>query len=56
VGAAANMALLGGWIFLVARLLYVPAYLSGVPVIRTLIWGAAWVGLIFMLIPLLQRA
>ena len=56
VGTAAAMALTGGWVFFIARVLYVPAYMSGVPVIRTLIWGGAWVGLIMMLIPLLDRA
>jgi uncharacterized MAPEG superfamily protein len=55
-GTAAAMALTGGWVFFIARLLYVPAYLSGVPVIRTLIWVAGWVGLVMMLIPLLDRA
>jgi uncharacterized MAPEG superfamily protein len=55
VGTAAAMALTGGWVFLVARVLYVPAYLSGVPVIRTLIWVASWAGLVMMLIPLLDR-
>jgi uncharacterized MAPEG superfamily protein len=55
VGTAAATALTGGWIFLVARVLYVPAYLSGVPVIRTLIWVGSWVGLVMMLIPLLDR-
>jgi uncharacterized MAPEG superfamily protein len=55
VGTAAAMALTGGWVFLVARALYVPAYLSGVPVIRTLIWVASWVGMVLMLIPLLDR-
>jgi uncharacterized MAPEG superfamily protein len=52
---AAAMALAGGWIFLIARVLYVPAYLSGVPVIRTLIWVGSWVGLVMMVIPLLDR-
>jgi uncharacterized MAPEG superfamily protein len=55
VGTAAATALTGAWIFLVARVLYVPAYLSGVPVIRTLIWVVSWVGLVMMLIPLLDR-
>jgi len=55
VGTAATMALTGGWVFLVARVLYVPAYLSGVPVVRTLIWVGGWVGLVMMLIPLLDR-
>jgi uncharacterized MAPEG superfamily protein len=54
LGTAA-MALTGGWIFLVARLLYVAAYLSGIPVVRTLVWMVGWVGLVMMLIPLLDR-
>ena len=56
VGTAAALALTGGWVFFIARLLYVPAYLSGVPVIRTLIWAGGWVGLVMMLMPLLERA
>ena len=55
VGTAAAMALTGAWVFFIARLLYVPAYLAGVPVIRTLIWVGGWVGLVMMLIPLLDR-
>ena len=41
-GTAAAMAITGGWLFLIARVLYVPAYLSGIPVIRTLIWAVGW--------------
>ena len=55
LGTAAAMAVTGAWVFFIARLLYVPAYLSGVPVIRTLIWVVAWVGLVMMLVPLLDR-
>jgi uncharacterized MAPEG superfamily protein len=56
LGTAAAMALTGGWVFFVARLLYVPAYLSGIPVLRTLIWAGAWVGLVMLLLPVLDRA
>lgn len=56
LGTSAAMAITGGWIFLIARLLYVPAYLSGIPVIRTLIWATGWVGLMMMLMPVLDRA
>jgi uncharacterized MAPEG superfamily protein len=56
LGTAAAMAVTGGWIFLIARVLYVPAYLSGIPVVRTLIWVTGWVGLIMMLMPVLDRA
>ncbi len=38
--------------FLVARVLYVPAYLSGVPGLRSALWVASWVGLAMMLLAL----
>jgi uncharacterized MAPEG superfamily protein len=56
VGTAAAMATTGALIFLIARIIYLPLYLSGVSVLRTLIWVVSWVGLIMMLIPLLDRA
>ena len=56
VGTAAATALTGGWVFFVARVIYVPLYFAGIPVLRTLAWGAGWVGLVMMLIPLLDRA
>lgn len=33
------------WGFFAARALYVPAYLSGVPGVRSVVWMASWVGL-----------
>ncbi len=38
----------GALVFLVARVLYVPAYVSGLPVLRSLIWLAGMAGLGFM--------
>jgi uncharacterized MAPEG superfamily protein len=55
-GTAAAMATTGALIFLIARVIYVPLYLSGVNALRTLAWVVSWVGLILMLIPLLERA
>lgn len=49
------MATTGATVFLVARVLYVPAYLAGVMGVRTLIWIASVVGLVMMLIPILDR-
>ncbi len=54
VGPGAD-ALTGAWIFLIARIVYVPLYLAGIPVLRTLAWAISWVGLIMMLLPLLDR-
>lgn len=55
LGTAAAMATTGATIFLLARVLYVPAYLAGIPGLRTLIWLGSWVGLVMMLLPLLDR-
>jgi uncharacterized MAPEG superfamily protein len=55
VGTAAGMAITGATVFLVARVLYVPAYLAGIPGLRTIIWLGGWVGLVMMLLPLLDR-
>ena len=51
----AHLALTGATLFLVARVLYVPAYLAGVAGLRTLIWAASVVGLVLMVMPLLTR-
>ena len=36
--------------FLIARVFYVGVYLSGIAVVRTLVWVVSWVGLVLMLI------
>ncbi len=55
VGTAAGMAITGATIFLIARTVYVVVYISGVAVVRTLLWGVSWVGLALMIAPLLDR-
>ena len=42
----------GALIFLAARAAYVPAYVSGVPMLRSLFWLAANAGLVMMALPL----
>jgi uncharacterized MAPEG superfamily protein len=44
---------LGGWIWLGARIVYLPLYAAGIPVVRTLAFAASLVGLAFVLKPLL---
>jgi uncharacterized MAPEG superfamily protein len=51
-----DLAVTGATVFLVARVLYVPAYLAGITGLRTLIWAAGVVGLVLMLIPVLARS
>lgn len=49
-----NMAMKGALVFLIARIIYVPAYISGIPVIRSLIWMVGIGGLMIMAIPLVK--
>ena len=55
VGTAAGTAVTGATIFLVARVVYVGVYMAGIPIVRTLVWAASWVGLVLMLIPLFDK-
>ena len=40
-------------IFLVARVVYVPAYVSGVPMLRSLVWLVGVASLVMMALPLI---
>jgi len=44
---------LGGWIWLGARVVYLPLYAAGIPVIRTIAFTVSIVGLAMVLKPLL---
>ncbi len=49
---ADGMALTGALIYVIARAVYLPAYMLGVPALRTLVWTAGVVGLVMMLLRL----
>jgi len=44
---------LGGWIWLGSRLVYLPLYWAGVPVVRTIVWAISMVGVGMVIWPLL---
>ncbi len=48
LGKSDGLARLGAMIFLLARLAYVPAYVSGLPWLRSLFWLAANAGLVLI--------
>lgn len=52
-GRTSDMTALGGWIWLGARVVYLPLYLSGVKGIRTLAFAVSLVGLVLVIKPLL---
>lgn len=47
-GETGGHATLGGWLYLGGRVLYLPAYAMGVPVLRSLIWLTALGGLVLV--------
>jgi uncharacterized MAPEG superfamily protein len=44
---------LGGWIWLGARVVYLPLYAAGIPVVRTLAFSVSMIGLVMVLWPLI---
>ena len=48
-----NLTALGGWVWLGARIIYLPLYAAGVPVIRTIVYTISIVGLGMVIWPLL---
>jgi uncharacterized MAPEG superfamily protein len=53
-GRTSDMTALGAWIWLGARLAYLPVYALGIPMIRTLIFLVSLIGLSMVLWPLLS--
>jgi uncharacterized MAPEG superfamily protein len=52
-GRTSGTTAVGGWIWLGARILYIPLYWAGVPIVRTLCWAVSIVGLGLVIWPLL---
>ncbi|MDL2356587.1 MAG: MAPEG family protein [Pseudomonadota bacterium] len=48
-GIHSGQTVLGCQLYLAARVLYVPLYAAGVPVLRTLVWGGSVWGMIMLL-------
>jgi uncharacterized MAPEG superfamily protein len=47
---SSSMSVLGAQIYFWARLIYVPVYAAGIPVVRTLIWTVSIIGLVMVLL------
>ena len=54
-GRTGGNAALGAQIYVWARLIYLPVYVAGVPVARTLVWAVSMIGIVMMLIALLAK-
>jgi uncharacterized MAPEG superfamily protein len=53
-GRTSEWTALGGWIWLGARLVYLPLYGLGIPVVRTIVYTISLVGLAMVIVPLLR--
>jgi len=48
-GKEGTFTLWGAWLYLIARVVYVPLYAAGVPYVRSLVWGVALGGIVLLL-------
>ncbi|MCS3468904.1 putative MAPEG superfamily protein [Pseudomonas sp. JUb42] len=49
-GQHGGLVLLGSQVYLLARIVYVPIYMAGIPVLRTLAWLAGTIGIVLVLV------
>ncbi|CAD7042621.1 membrane protein [Pseudorhizobium endolithicum] len=52
-GDPSGVGVAGAWTWLIARIVYIPLYLAGIPYIRSLAWLVSIVGLVVMMATLL---
>jgi uncharacterized MAPEG superfamily protein len=52
-GRTGGLGEVGAWTWLVARIVYLPLYLLGIPYLRSLCWTVSILGLILMLVRLI---
>ena len=51
-GKAGGLGAAGAWVWLLARVLYVPAYVLAIPGVRTALWTVSTIGVLMMLVDL----
>lgn len=51
-GKSGGLAAAGAWIWLAARVIFVPVYAAGIPILRSVIWLVSALGLVLMFIRL----
>ena len=53
-GREGALTLWGAWLYLIARIVYVPLYGFGVPMVRSIAWGLSLLGLALVLVAVLR--
>ncbi len=54
LGKTGGLGAMGAWVWLFARIGYIPLYLMGIPYIRSAVWTVSAVGLFLMFLALFQ--
>jgi len=54
MGLSGDMIVKGSWMYIIGRAIYPLTYWTGLPWVRTLIWGVSLIGTIMILIAILQ--
>lgn len=52
-GSEGDLTLWGCWMYLVARIVYIPLYAAGIPYVRSLVWLVSLAGLVMVLVAVL---
>ncbi|MGF9694839.1 MULTISPECIES: MAPEG family protein [unclassified Rhizobium] len=52
IGDPSGLGIGGAWMWLIARIAYIPLYLTGIPYIRSLVWLVSVAGLLIMMFAL----
>lgn len=52
-GREGSLTLMGAWLYLLARIAYVPLYALGIPVVRSIVWLASLIGVILVIVAVL---
>ena len=47
-GHEGSLTFWGAWIYLIARIVYVPLYVAGIPYVRSLVWVTATIGMLMV--------
>ncbi|MCW6510485.1 MAPEG family protein [Lichenifustis flavocetrariae] len=55
-GREGALTLYGAWLYLVARVVYVPLYAGGVPYLRSIMWLTSMAGLALVIVAILRSA
>jgi uncharacterized MAPEG superfamily protein len=52
-GRKGTLTLWGAWLYIIARVVYLPLYAAGVPFLRSLVWLVSLFGILLVLVPII---